>query len=64
MPYMYVILAYLFSLAFVPNALIYVEGWLPWENIVIFLNTLGRSDVVEAHFESAEFPKQMSGTGR
>ena len=64
LPYMHVILAYLFGLAFVPNAVIYVEGWLPWENIVIFLNTLGRSGVVEARFEGAEFPQQMSGTGR
>jgi hypothetical protein len=64
LPYMHVILAYLFGLAFVPNALIYVEGHVPWENIAIFLNTLGRSGVVEAHFEGADFPQQMSGTGR
>ena len=64
LPYMHVILAYLFGLAFVPNALIYVEGHVPWENITIFLNTLGRSGVVEAHFEGADFPQQMSGTGR
>jgi hypothetical protein len=64
LPYMHVILAYLFGLAFVPNALIYVEGHVPWENIAIFLNTLGRSGVVEAHFEDADFPQQMSGTGR
>jgi hypothetical protein len=64
LPYMHVILAYLFGLAFVPNALIYVEGCVPWENITIFLNTLGRSGVVEARFEGTEFPQQMSGTGR
>jgi hypothetical protein len=29
LPYMHVILAYLFRLAFVPNALIYVEGYVP-----------------------------------
>ena len=64
LPYMHVIPAYLFGLAFVPNALIYVKGCVPWENIAIFLNTLGRSGVVEAHFEGTEFPQQMSGTGR
>jgi hypothetical protein len=64
LPYMHVILAYLFGLAFVPNALIYVEGCVPWENVTIFLNTLGRSGVVEACFEGTDFPQQMSSTGR
>ena len=64
LPYMHVILAYLYGLAFLPNALIYVEGHVPWENITVFLNTLGRSGVVEAHFEGEDFPQQMSGTGR
>jgi hypothetical protein len=64
LPYMHVVLAYLFGLAFVPNALTYVEGCVPWEDIVVFLNTLGRSGVFEAHFEDSGFPQQMSGTGR
>jgi hypothetical protein len=64
LPYMHVILAYLFALAFVPNALIYVEGHIPWEDISIFLNTLGRSGVVASRFEGTDFPQQMSGTGR
>ena len=64
LPYMHVVLAYLFGLAFVPNALTYVEGYIPWENITIFLNTLGRSGVVESRFEDRDFPQQMSGTGR
>jgi hypothetical protein len=42
----------------------YVEGCVPWEDITIFVNTLGRSGVVEARFEGTEFPQQMSGTGR
>jgi hypothetical protein len=33
---------------------------MPWEDIAIFLNTLGRSGVVEG----ADFPQQLSGTGR
>jgi hypothetical protein len=63
LPYMHVILAYLFGLAFVPNALTYVEGCVPWEDIIVFLNTLGRSGVVEARFEGTDFPQHMSGTG-
>jgi hypothetical protein len=31
---------------------------------MVFLNTLGRSGVFEAHFEDPGFPQQMSGTGR
>jgi hypothetical protein len=34
------------------------------KNITIFLNTLGRSGVVESRFEGTDFPQQMSGTGR
>jgi hypothetical protein len=64
LPYMHLILAYLFGLAFIPNALLYVEGCIPWENITVFLNTLGRSGVVESRFESEDFPQQLSGTGR
>jgi hypothetical protein len=64
LPYMHVVLAYLFGLAFVPNALVYIERFIPWENITIFLNTLGRSGVVESRFEGTDFPQQMSGTGR
>jgi hypothetical protein len=64
LPYMHIILAYLFGLAFVPNALIYIEGCIPWEDITIFLNTLGRSGVVNARFEGKDFPQYLSGTGR
>jgi len=64
LPYMHVVLAYLFGLAFVPNALIYIGGIIPWENITIFLNTLSRSGVVESCFEGTDSQQQMSGTGR
>jgi hypothetical protein len=64
LPYMHVVLAYLFGLAFVRNALTYAEGCVPWEEIAIFLNTLGRSGVAEARFEGTDFPRRMSGTGR
>ena len=58
-PYMHVVLAYLFGLAFVPNALIYIENHVPWEDITMFLNTLGRADVVASQFEGTEFPQRM-----
>jgi hypothetical protein len=61
---MHVVLAYLFGLAFVPNALTYIENHVPWEDITIFLNTLGRANIVASQFEGTEFPQQMSGTGR
>jgi hypothetical protein len=64
LPYMHMILVYLFGLAFVPNALTYVESHVPWENITIFLNTLDRAGVAESQFEGTGFPQQMSGTGR
>jgi hypothetical protein len=64
LPYMHVVLAYLFGLAFVSNALTYAEGCVPWEKITIFFNTLGGSGVVGACFEDTDFPQQMSGTGR
>jgi hypothetical protein len=35
----------------------YIERLIPWENITIFLNTLGRSGVVESRFEGTDFPQ-------
>jgi hypothetical protein len=65
LPYLHVYLAYLFGLAFVPEALIYVEDSVPWEDIAVFLNTLSRSGVAEARFEDREFPpQQMTGPGQ
>jgi hypothetical protein len=65
LPYLHVYMAYLFGLAFVPEALIYVEDSVPWEDIAVFLNTLGRSGAVEARFEDREFPpQQMTGPGQ
>jgi Est1 DNA/RNA binding domain len=64
LPYMHLYLAFLLSLASVPGALEYVEGHVPWEKLVVFLNTLGRSGVVDAHVEGSDFPQSLSGTGR
>jgi hypothetical protein len=63
-PYMHVQLAYLWSLAHVPGALQYVQAHIPFEGIVSFLNTLGRSGVDESRVIGDDFPQQLSGTGR
>ena len=62
-PYLHVTLAFLWSLSFVPGALLYLESYVPWAKLVTFLNTLGRSGVDDAQVESAEFP-QSHGVGR
>ena len=63
-PYMHSTLVYIYGLAFVPSALQYVEAYIPWDQIAIFLNTLGRSGTDPKHFEGADFPEHRSGTGR
>ena len=64
LPFCHVVLAFLHSLAHVPDALPYLEGQVPWESIVTFLNTVGRSGVDESRYEGPNFPQQLSGTGR
>jgi hypothetical protein len=64
LPFAHVMLAFLYSLSFVPEALLYVEAIFPWMSLALFLNTLGRSGAVDARFEGTEFPMPLSGTGR
>lgn len=64
LPFIHIMLAFVWSLTFVPAALIYIEDHIPWEKIVRFLNTLGRSGVVVSNFECDPFPPSLSGTGR
>lgn len=64
LPFMHVTLAFLWGLSYVPGALFYVESYVPWAKIVLSLNTLSRSGVVDARVESKEFPQQQSGIGR
>lgn len=64
LPFMHVYLAWLWSLAHVPNAIEYVERFVPWEKLVTFLNTLGRSGVADVNITREEFPPSTSGTGR
>jgi Est1 DNA/RNA binding domain len=63
-PYMHVFLAFLWGSAHVAGVLQYVQAEMPWEGIITFLNTLGRSGVDESHVVGDEFPQQLSGTGR
>ena len=64
LPFMHLTLAFLWSLSYVPGSLVYVENYVPWAKLVLSLNTLSRSGVVDAKVEAKEFPQQQSGTGR
>ena len=63
-PFMSFTLSFLWSLACVGHPLIYLEGHIPWSDIVLFLNTLGRSGVSDERIAAATFPQSISGTGR
>ena len=63
-PFMSFILAFLWSLAYIPGGLVYIEAYVPWMRLITFLNTLGRSGVSEERVESNDFPQTISGTGR
>ncbi|KAK5188818.1 hypothetical protein LTR72_011402 [Exophiala xenobiotica] len=56
-------LAFLWSLSYIPGGLVYLESYVPWEKLVLSLNSMNRSGVVDARIESREFPQQQSGTG-
>jgi hypothetical protein len=64
LPFAHVILAFLYSLSFAPDVLLYVEAIFPWTSLALLLNTLGRSGTVEGRFEGSEFPILLSGIGR
>ncbi|EXJ83887.1 hypothetical protein A1O1_07516 [Capronia coronata CBS 617.96] len=64
LPFMHLTLAFIWSLSYVPGALIYLERYIPWGRLALCLNTLSRSGVVDARFEAKEFPQHQSGTGR
>jgi hypothetical protein len=60
----HLVLAFLNSVTYVPEAMSMVEGQVPWESLVTFLNTLGRSGTVDSRIEGPAFPQPLSGTGR
>ncbi|PGH08568.1 hypothetical protein GX51_01087 [Blastomyces parvus] len=55
-PFVHLSLAFIWSLALVPDSMAYVEGEIPWTKIAIFLNTLSRASVSESRLESTNFP--------
>ena len=63
LPTMHTSFAWLWSLCHIPGAIEYVEEYIPWEQLATFLNTLGRSGIVEANIERSSFPPTISGTG-
>ncbi|KAK5241547.1 hypothetical protein LTS06_012037, partial [Exophiala xenobiotica] len=64
LPFLHFTLAFLWSLSYVPGALVYLENYVPWSKLVLLLNSMNRSGVVDARVESRDFPQQQSGTGR
>jgi hypothetical protein len=62
LPHVHVSLAFLWSLALVPEAMTYVQAEVPWRELVYFLNSLNREGVNESRLESDEFPLTDSGT--
>jgi len=60
--HVHVTLAFLWSLALVPKAMMYIQAEVPWEKLVLFLNTLNRQGVNVSRLESNNFPLSDSGT--
>lgn len=63
-PFMHMVLAYLYGLTWIPGASVYVEACIPWQSVVKFLNTVGRSGVSYENVEGKEFPKSYGGSKR
>ncbi|KAK2761160.1 hypothetical protein FQN54_001681 [Arachnomyces sp. PD_36] len=59
-PYVHVSLAFLWSLALVPESMRYIESDVPWAAIERFLNTLARQGTSELRIQDEGFPR--SGT--
>jgi hypothetical protein len=64
LPFLHMTLAFLWSLSYIPGALIYLENYVPWAKLALTLNTLSRSGVLDSRVNAKEFPQQQSGTGR
>jgi hypothetical protein len=63
-PYMGYMLSFIWSLSFAGHALVYMESYIPWTSLVMFLNTVTRSGVSDDRVDSESFPESLSGTGR
>ncbi|KIW38252.1 hypothetical protein, variant 2 [Exophiala oligosperma] len=64
LPFLHFTLSFLWGLSDVPEALIYLENYVPWDKLVLSLNSMSRSGVVDNEVEAPGFPQQQSGTGR
>ncbi|KIW20541.1 hypothetical protein PV08_01116 [Exophiala spinifera] len=64
LPYLHFTLAFLWSLSYFPEGFIYLENYVPWDKLVLSLNSISRSGVVDNKVEFPIFPPQQSGTGR
>ena len=64
LPFLHVTLAFLWSLSYVPRALVYFENYVPWTKLASALNALSRSGVDDDRLEVTEFHRLQSSTGR
>ena len=55
-PFMCIVLTFLWSMAFVGPPILYVEAHIPWSSIILFLNTLPHSAMSDARMKSDAFP--------
>jgi hypothetical protein len=60
LPYAHFSLAFLWCSALNPASMIYIETYIPWAQIVSFLNTLIRYETDISRIESEEFPRKST----
>ena len=63
-PLVHVFFVFLWSLAAVEKAMIYVQKDIPWSEICSFLNVLARSDALTSAVRGESFPKPDDDVGR
>ncbi|KIW09653.1 hypothetical protein PV08_12097 [Exophiala spinifera] len=64
LPFLHFTLAFIWSQSYVPEALICLEKYIPWNELALSLNSMSKSGVADKEVESPEFPQPQSGTGR
>ncbi|EFW13291.1 conserved hypothetical protein [Coccidioides posadasii str. Silveira] len=64
LPHVHVSLAFLWSLALVPEAMSYAQSEIPWQALATFLNTLSTQGLNESRLKSQSFPMPESGMKR
>ncbi len=64
LPLVHVYFVFLWSLAAVDEAMIYVEQDIPWTEICSFLNTLAKPNILTSRVQESIFPKPAEGIGR